>query len=177
MGSSPSSLDALGRPLNLSEPQCPHLRNGTTQHLPPSTAVRNELLVCVKCAQRATRATKGGARKRGTGPWPPPHTVPRLTQRDGLAVLLVGAHPRPGTAALLRVCKDREEEVVTPQAPLPGGEDGSRTCRAPGLCLAPSLGCCPRRSWTRRGCLGRGAELFPLPPSLSFLICETVQLI
>lgn len=76
MGSSPSSLDALGRPLNLSEPQCPHLRNATTQHLPPSTAVRNELLVCVKCAQRATRATRGvhgnGGQGRGLHPTPCP---------------------------------------------------------------------------------------------------------
>lgn len=43
---------------------------------------------------------------------PPPLVFPRLTQRDGLAVLLVRAYPGPGTAALLRVCQERKELVI-----------------------------------------------------------------
>lgn len=49
----------------------------------------------------------------------PPSQIPRLTQRDGFAVLLVGAHPRPGTAALLRVCREKEGLVMLQEHPDP----------------------------------------------------------
>lgn len=54
----------------------------------------------------------------------PIHALPRLTQCDGLAVLLVGAHPCPRTAALLCICKEMARELVAWQGRPPPQRGG-----------------------------------------------------
>lgn len=83
---------------------------------------------------------------------PSPVAIPRLTQCDGLAVLLVRAHPCPGTAALLCVCREKEEEVVTLQGTPPQGER-----RPPPLCSAVER-------WSRRR---PGPTVSASPPPLA----------
>ena len=103
--------------------------------------------MAVRCRCGATQSTMG--------PCAPALAIPELTQRDGLAVLLVGAHPCPGTTALLRVCKEKEGDgVVTLQGTPPrGGEEAS----VPGPGWAA-----PWRSGPELA-QARGSPLGPLP--------------